>query len=130
MMELKEIKRGDIIWANLPELKDSKIQSGVRPVIITANNFAAEHSPVIQYVPVTTQIKRTDLPIHVLLEADCLYKPSMALVEQEGCIDKKRLMEKIGTLSEKDMFNIDKAILVQRGIDVYAMIVNMKLATA
>ncbi len=130
MMELKNVKRGEIYWARLPELKDSKIQSGVRPVIITSNKFAAKHSPVIQYIPVTTQLKRVDLPIHVVLDTDCLFKPSMALVEQEGCIDKNRLMEKIGTLSQKDMFNIDRAILAQRGIDAHTIIQASQYAMA
>jgi mRNA interferase MazF len=123
-----EVRRGDIYWARLPELENSKIQSGVRPIIITSNKFAAEHSPVVQYIPVTTQLKRTDLPIHVVLEVDCL-KPSMALVEQEGLIDKYRLMERIGTLTKRDMMRIDMAILTQRGIDVYKLANNMKQLT-
>lgn len=130
MTELKNVKRGEIYWARLPELKDSKIQSGVRPVIISSNKFASEFSPVIQYIPVTTHLKRTDLPVHVVLNTDCFNKPSMALVEQEGCIDKNRLMGKIGTLSQVDMFNIDRAILVQRGIDIKVMARNMQYATA
>jgi mRNA interferase MazF len=121
-----EVRRGDIYWARLPELENSKIQSGVRPIIITSNKFATEHSPVVQYIPVTTQLKRTDLPIHVVLEVDCLYKPSMALVEQEGLIDKYRLMERIGTLTKRDMMRIDMAILTQRGIDVYKLADNIK----
>lgn len=123
-----EFKRGDVFWAKLPKLENSRIQAGVRPVIITSNEMALKHSPVIQYIPVTSEMKKTNLPVHVGLNNSFFPRPSMALVEQEGCIDKNRLMEKIGTLSEKDMLNIDRAILTQRGINIYDMMRNMKLA--
>lgn len=116
--ENKTLKRGDIYWARLPKLEDSKIQSGVRPVIITSNQQALKYSPVIQCVPITSSIKREDMPVHVVLENECLYKPSMALVEQEGLIDKNRLLEYVGSLSESDLFKIDVAIIAQRGIDI------------
>jgi mRNA interferase MazF len=109
-------KRGDIFYARIPKLEDSHIQTGVRPVIITSNERALKYSPVIQYIPITTKLNKTKLPVHVNLDTDFL-KPSIALVEQEGCIDKTRLMEKVGRLSEKDMRKIDIAILEQRGID-------------
>ena len=124
------LKRGDIFWAKLPKLENSRIQAGVRPVIVTSNAMALKHSPVIQYIPITSEIKKTSLPVHVGLNNSFFPRPSMALVEQEGCIDKNRLMEKIGTLSEKDMLKIDRAILAQRGIDVFAMVKNTKYAMA
>ena len=129
-MNRMELKRGDVFWAKLPKLEDSRIQAGVRPVIITSNVMALKYSPVIQYIPVTTEIKKTSLPVHVGLNNGFFPRPSMALVEQEGCIDKNRLMEKIGTLSEKDMLKIDRAILIQRGIDPRAMVRDMRYAIA
>lgn len=124
------LKRGDVYWAKLPKLEDSRIQAGVRPVIVTSNAMALKHSPVIQYIPITSEIKKTSLPVHVGLNNSFFPRPSMALVEQEGCIDKNRLMQKIGTLSERDMLKIDRAILTQRGIDVFAMASSMRYATA
>lgn len=115
-----EYNRGDIFYARIPELENSRIQAGVRPVIITSNDMALKYSPVVQYIPITTQLKKTNLPVHVALNTDFL-RPSMALVEQEGCIDKHRLLEKVGTLSASDMFKIDRAILIQRGIDLRSM---------
>lgn len=120
-------KRGDVYWAELPKMENSKIQAGTRPVIITANKFATKYSPVFQFIPVTREFKKTNLPVHVLLSSDCFPEESMALVEQEGCIDKHRLRAKIGTISEEDMFEIDKAILIQRGIDVYSLIKRMDM---
>jgi mRNA interferase MazF len=114
----KVIRRADIYWAELPVIEGSQIQAGYRPVVITANKFATEHSPAFQYVPITTQIKRTDLPIHVVLSSGNLYKPSMALVEQVGLIDRHRLREYVGHLSVADMFKIDMAIIKQLDINV------------
>ena len=129
-MNGNELKRGDVFWAKLPKLENSRIQAGVRPVIVTSNAMALKHSPVIQYIPVTSEIKKTSLPVHVGLNNSFFPRPSMALVEQEGCIDKNRLMEKIGTLSQKDMFNIDRAILAQRGIDAHTIIQASQYAMA
>lgn len=124
------LRRGDIYYAKLPVVDDnSSIQTGIRPVIITSNEMALKHSPVIQYIPLTSKTNKVKLPVHVIIDAPFLLRPSIALVEQEGCIDKSRLMEKIGTLSESDMFRIDCAILKQRGINVFNMcdtIRNMK----
>lgn len=117
--------RGDIFYARIPELKNSHIQTGVRPVIITSNQMALKHSPVIQYIPITSKLNKNKIPVHVDLNTDFL-RPSVALVEQEGCIDKDRLLEKVGHLSEDDMFKIDMAILMQRGINPNELIRNMK----
>lgn len=120
------IKRGEVYWAKIPKLENSQIQAGVRPIIITSNEMALKYSPVIQYIPVTTQTQKCRLPVHVMLETDIFEEESLALVEQVGCIDKNRLTEKIGTLSKKDMFRIDKAIINQCGIPYEELIVMMK----
>ena len=119
------LKRGDIFYARIAELENSNIQTGVRPVIITSNEMALKHSPVIQYIPLTSRLSKNKLPVHVELNTDFL-RPSIALVEQEGCIDKNRLLEKVGSLDESDMYKIDVAILKQRGIDVIKLAKNMK----
>ena len=119
------LNRGDIFYARIPKLENSHIQTGVRPVIITSNEMALKHSPVIQYIPITTKLNKNKIPVHVDLNTDFL-RPSVALVEQEGCIDKDRLLEKVGHLSESDMFEIDMAILRQRGINPKELIRNMQ----
>lgn len=115
-------KKGDIYWAELPQLENSKIQAGYRPVVVTSNKFATEYSEVVQYMPLTTKIKRTDLPVHVVVTPSFLAKESMVLAEQEGIIDKHRLKEKIGTLSEDDIVKIDMAKIVQGGINISSVL--------
>lgn len=111
------LKRGEVYWAELPIIKGSSIQTGERPIILSSNKESLRFSPVIQYIPVTSELKKTNLPVHIMLETKCPYLDSMALVEQEGLIDKFRLKEKICDLTEKEMAMIDLAIIRQRDID-------------
>jgi len=115
-MELR-LRRGDVFYANLPELEDSNIQHGERPIIIVANEWALKYSPVIQYIPITTKMDKPKIPVHVELNNYSFLKPSVALVEQVGCIDKKRLLNKKGTLLESDMEKIDSALIKQFNIN-------------
>lgn len=114
-----KIRRGDVYWAELPKLHESSIQYGVRPIIITSNDYANKFSSVIQYIPITTKVNKCKLPVHVLLDNKFLPIHSLALVEQEGCIDKHRIKEYICTLSNIELMDIDMAIMKQRGIDLY-----------
>jgi mRNA-degrading endonuclease toxin of MazEF toxin-antitoxin module len=126
---MREVFKGEVYWANIPIMKDSSIQAGVRPVIIWCNNKAGKYSPVVQYIPVTSKtekMRRKKLPVQVFLEEQCPQKDSVALVEQFGCIDKSRLMEKICTLTKRDMFNIMKASMIQQDMDIYEMMKDMK----
>jgi mRNA interferase MazF len=115
-------KKGDVYWAEIPIIEDSRIQSGYRPVVITSNKFATKHSEVIQYMPLTSEIKRTDMPVHVIVNPPFLPVKSMVLAEQEGIIDKHRLRTKIGSLSNDDMIRIDVAKLIQGEIDINKVI--------
>ena len=113
---MRTVFKGEVYWADIPVIENSQIQSGIRPVIIMCNKMAGMYSPVVQYIPVTSKtdkMKRKNLPTHVLLEEQCPYMDSVALAEQLGCIDKNRLMNKICTLSARDMFNIDRALGIQ-----------------
>lgn len=126
---MKEVIKGEVYWAKIPVMKDSQIQSGERPVIIWCNQKAGKYSPVVQYIPVTSKtekMRRKKLPVQVFLEEQCPYMDSVALVEQLGCIDKSRLMGKICDLTERDMFNIMKASMIQQDIDINEIIRDMK----
>lgn len=116
------IKKGDIFWAEIPILENSRIQAGYRPVVITSNKYATKYSEVVQYMPLTTKIKKKNLPVHVIVKPDFLAKTSMVLAEQEGIIDKHRLKEKIGTLSKEDVLKIDMAKIIQGGISISQII--------
>ena len=62
-MEEREIRRGDIYYADLSPVVGSE-QGGVRPVLVIQNNTGNAYSPTVIVAAVTSQPK-TKLPTHV-----------------------------------------------------------------
>jgi len=121
-MDRMELKRGEVYIADLPVKENSRIQGGKRPVVILSNDKNNQFCDFVHYVPLTSQMKRLDLPVHIEITSDFLYKPSMALCEQEAREDKKDLLQYIdkrigciGKLSEYDMKNISYGVAIQLG---------------
>ncbi len=116
-------KRGEIYFIDFGTKSDSCEQGGVRPAIVVSNNKANANSPVVTVVPLTTKIwKKPYLPTHVQIPYSVsigLHKKSMALAEQVETVDKKKLQEKIGEIT--DALLMDKiTIALQIQIGAYA----------
>lgn len=108
-------KRGEIWLVNI-QGNDKSMQYGIRPAIISSNNLANHHSPVIHVIPTTSRTK-SGIPTHVEIGMECgLLKPSIALIEQEARLSKEYLIKKIGNCTDKAMKEVEKAILIQKGI--------------
>ena len=102
-------RRGDIYLADLGPGRGSK-QGGIRPVINYQNNTANLYSTIITMVPVTSKLKKLNLPCHVYLGKEGgLTEDSMAMVEQMDPVNKSDIFGYIGKLSEKTMKKIDRA---------------------
>lgn len=111
------IQKGDLYWADLTENKAESRQGGKRPFLITSNNMGNASSSTVQGVPLTTK-RKTRLPVHVELGLECgLPTTSIALIEQEVTIPKSWLGDKIGHCTYEKMQKIEKALLIQKGID-------------
>lgn len=113
-------KRGDIYYADFGVKMDSCEQGGIRPAVVVSNNKANANSPVITVVPLTTKIwKKPYLPTHVQIPYSVttgLHRKSMALAEQVETIDKKKLTEKIGEISDDLLMEqITVALQIQIG---------------
>jgi mRNA interferase MazF len=121
------VKRGDIFYIDIPkDPSNPHRQYGIRPCVIRTNDGNNRFCDNVDYVPLTTVIKKPDLAPHAVLESTyCLPRTSMALCEQWGSIDKKFIKGKIGRVSEKDMLKIDVAFIRQQGINIYMLINNM-----
>lgn len=80
-------------------------QSGLRPGIVFQNNVGNEKSPNIIAIPLTSVIKKLNMPSHVLLRASKygLRKDSVALCEGPERLAKDKLGFYITTLSNQDM---------------------------
>lgn len=110
------VKKGDLYFADLSPVVGSE-QGGVRPVLVVQNDVGNKYSPTIIVAAVTSQSK-AKLPTHVELAATQggLSKNSVVLLEQLRTIDKQRLKERIGTLSEAQIPSVNEALSVSLGI--------------
>lgn len=105
------MKRGQIYYADLGKGMGSE-QGGLRPVLIIQNNVGNKFSPTTIIAPLTTQTK-TQVPTHVPVMLNNGRK-SIVLLEQIRVIDKKRLTEPIGMISNMD--EVNDAICISLGI--------------
>ena len=107
------VKRGDIFYADLSPVIGSE-QGGIRPVIIIQNDIGNKYSPTVIVAAITSQINKAKLPTHVEISSEeyGLNRDSVVLLEQIRTLDKKRLKEKIGHMTETDMKKVDKSLLI------------------
>lgn len=95
----QSVRRFEIWFAELGNHYGSSVQSGSRPVLVMSNDVANHYSSTLTVIPMTTVMKKLELPTHILVsEADCqMYgshtylRESIALAEQVTTIDKKAL---------------------------------------
>ncbi len=111
------VKRGEIYYADLSPVVGSE-QGGVRPVLIVQNDIGNKYSPTVIAAAITSQREKTKLPTHIAIDAqNCgLSKNSVVLLEQIRTIDKKRLKERMGTLDNIYMDEVDGALSVSFGL--------------
>jgi mRNA interferase MazF len=111
------VKRGDIFYADLSPVVGSE-QGGIRPVIIIQNDIGNKYSPTVIVAAITSQINKAKLPTHVEISSEeyGLNKDSVVLLEQIRTLDKKRLKEKIGHMTKRDMQKVEEALLISVGL--------------
>jgi mRNA-degrading endonuclease toxin of MazEF toxin-antitoxin module len=78
-------------------------QNGWRPGVVFQNNVGNAHSPNIIALPLTSSIKKSGQPTHVIVKsADSgLRLDSMVLCENPECMSKERIGQYITTLSNR-----------------------------
>ena len=114
MRHRKYIKHGDIRYCNLPQIDDSSVQYGLKACIIIQNDIGNKYSPTVIVAAITSQINKAKLPTHVEISSEeyGLNRDSVVLLEQIRTLDKKRLKEKIGHMTDVDMKKVDKSLLI------------------
>ena len=115
-MEDLTVKRGEIYMADLSPVVGSE-QGGVRPVLVIQNNVGNKYSPTVIVSAITSKLDKAKLPTHIELPGSKYHLPkdSVALLEQIRTLDKRRLREKITSLEESKMKEINRAILISLG---------------
>jgi len=93
---------------------DGCAQDGWRPGVVFQNNVGNEYSPNIIALPLTSSIKKTTQPTHVILRASdtSLQRDSMVLCENPERMPKERVGRFITTLSNAYMKEIACANLL------------------
>jgi mRNA interferase MazF len=111
------VRRGDIYYADLSPVVGSE-QGGTRPVLIVQNDVGNRFSPTVIAAAITSQRDKTKLPTHIdLPSATCgLTKDSVVLLEQIRTIDKRRLREKMGRVTDPEMDEINHALSISFGL--------------
>ena len=89
-------------------------QSGLRPGLVFQNNTGNLHSPNIIALPITSAIKKSGQPTHVVLYASDtgLKRDSMVLCENPERLSKSRIGRYLTTLPAKYMRQIAEASLL------------------
>ena len=111
------VKRGDIFYADLSPVIGSE-QGGTRPVLVVQNDVGNKFSPTVIVAAITSQINKAKMPTHIEISANDfgLARDSVILLEQIRTIDKRRLKEKLGRLSDELLEEVDEALGISFGI--------------
>ena len=106
------IKRGQIWWAELPEPMGSGPGYRRPLLIIQSNNFNKSKINTIIAAVITFNIRLSAAPGNILLstQKSKLPKESVINVSQLITIDKSFLTEKVNTLSNSIMANVDEGV--------------------
>ena len=106
------MKRGEVWWVNLDPAIGTEIKK-TRPAVIISNDSANKFLNRVQIIPLTSNVENC-YQSEAIIKLNG--KDSKAMADQITTADKKRLKDKIGSLSSKDMMAIEKAIKIQLGL--------------
>ena len=112
------IYKGDMFYADLTPVVGCE-QGGIRPILIVQNDIGNRYSPTVIVAAITSRTEKSHLPTHIWLcsQQYGLRQNSLVLLEQVRTIDRSRLREYIGHLSEPHMQQVDEALAVSFGLD-------------
>lgn len=108
---MKEIKRNEIYYADLSPVVGSE-QGGVRPVLVIQNDTGNRHSSTTIVAAITSRQTKTKLPTHIEIGKGVFEKDSVVLLEQIRTVDKRRLKGYVGTLDNRTISKVNRAIAV------------------
>lgn len=121
---MKEIVRGDVIYADLGQHPKSSVQSGLRTCIVISNNKNNLSSAVLNVCPFTGRLDKKYIPVHVTVSPEDVKgyfeTVSVCMPEQIVTIDKRKVISKTGHIDENSeiMRQINDAVLMQLGIEI------------
>ena len=114
-------RRYEIWFADLGDHYGTSVQSGNRPVLVISNDVGNQYSRTVTVIPMTTKLKRMDMPTHIILTEEdcCMFRPqtlqdSVLLAEQITTIAKSALCGRLCRVTSKEKKQeIEQAVATQ-----------------
>tara|TARA_B100000745_G_scaffold707_1_gene551 strand:- start:262 stop:618 length:357 start_codon:yes stop_codon:yes gene_type:complete len=106
------IKRGEIWWAYMPEPSGSEPGYKHPVLVLQSNDFNRSLISTVIVVVITSNTRLAQAPGNVLLpkKQTKLPKDSVANVSQIATLNKSYLREKIGTLNQRLMLQVEAGV--------------------
>ena len=112
---VRTVRRGEVYLADLDPAIGCE-QGGIRPVLVLQNDIGNLYSPTTIVAAVTAKQTKKKLPVHAPISACMLRTDSTLLLEQIRTIDKCRLQAYLGSINQKEMRDIDRALKLSIGL--------------
>ncbi|MBI5639415.1 MAG: type II toxin-antitoxin system PemK/MazF family toxin [Nitrospirae bacterium] len=114
---MKHPKRGDIYFLDFSPAKGKEMK-GPHPALIIQNNVANSASELTIVAAITSNRRVAELPVGILItpEESGLQHDSVVHLGQIYTIDRNRLGSLVGTLPERRMLELNRAIETSLGL--------------
>jgi mRNA interferase MazF len=111
-----EVKRGEIYWLDWNPGRGSE-QSGLRPALVIQNDIGNKFSPSTIVAALTTASeKQYPFLVKIMAKDSGLPKDSIVNLTAIMTVDKSRLRNKCGELSQAKMVEVNEAIKTSLGL--------------
>ena len=114
---MRQPKRGEIYFLDFSPSKGREMR-GPHPALVIQNDVANKVSGLTVVAAITSNLKVAELPVGILIppEESGLSHKSVVHLGQIYTIDKERLQNLVGTLSERKMLEVNRAIAISLGL--------------
>lgn len=114
-----DIKRGELYWVNWNPGRGSE-QVGIRPALVMQNDIGNKFSPTTIVAAITTAIEKPyPFLVKITAKESGLPKDSMVNLAAIMTIEKARLGDKCGNLSDARMNETNTAIKASLGLELF-----------